>query len=1313
METDDELLVEVHAAEAGEHRTGLLIAPRTVLAAAPGATLVSRSGGRYRCRPVGPWALEITDPDWPAIHVPASRWGATTGWYPARLAGVPGAEVLLDQGAARVRAWPEGAPAAGSAPVLVGDTIVGLASWGADAARFDLVPASAIIADGLSPCLPAPVLETAELDGLLRRWEHADPADPPPAELTRWCHSAARLSGLLVTGPGGTRLGVALAQRLRDEGWDAGLLSSADPDRWGEVLRTLRRPLLVIVPRAGWRQPQVTALLRQLLAARTGNPVRLLLAADSAQGWWPRFRASLGAGAGAFRAAPVPVQDLAAADPEDATQAIAAEAQRWSEHAERLPSALRPAWPEAVLAAVVCGPCTRAEAEAALPPVADREELLRAVRRLYPPAEPGYEYWGTCRLTHAYVAGADADLLRRVLARLSGRNAAAATYLLARADRSVLLADLLGSLPDRYGPAVAAVLERGGPEGPLARALGAFAGSDPTVAACEEVTAAIPRPTGRVAEPWLRLSERLITAYRDADASPQLAAALAAQSPVRAECGDAAAALEAITEAVDHYRRLAGQAPAAYRPFCAAALLALAQRRAEAGEPAGAEAAEALDHWRELADHDPVRHLPELAAALRVAAAIAPTVAIHAEAVAAHQRLALIDASAGAGLGQAARSLAAAYRRDGQATRAAGALDLARDAYEQLAEVDPWTALPDLAAVLLDLAADHQAAGRHPLAAAAAERAVASRRRLAEHDPDGQLLPLVHAMRRLSEFRAAAGQHDRALSVAEDAVLRCRSHQPGPALYAALHTLAIRRLGRGDHAGATLVADQAADGYRRLFEDGQRGYRGHYAAALTNLAVCHGAAGDGTRQERLATTAAAVGHPPAAAQATLVLADAYAAQGRLADSAHQAELAATAYVQLARTQPGQHLPRLVEALLFHSERLAAADRPVDAVAPARLAESLCRARAERGGDAGQHPAALRTLGKRLVGAGHWAESLPVLDAAIEAYRLSPDPGEPAELAMEQALALTELGRTAAAVDSADRAVALYRSAAAHGDPATTARLAAALDRRLDLTAPDAPGWLTAAAEAARTWARLAGLDTRETAPLIAALGRLAGGLDAVGRRTQAVEVAVAAVRRGRSAAEPGSVLPPVLVQLARLFAAGGDERQCLAAGVEAVEVAGSDADRAMALADLADHAWEFGEWARGTAVSRLAAGAYAALDTDDPRYGPAYARALVVLAERLVRQGGDHQYEAYEVAGRAVERYEELADCQPDLARALHLVAQVRVRRYRRPARAAAGRAVALYRELAANDPHRYASELAEARHTLALRTGRRRHAPE
>jgi len=196
-------------------------------------------------------------------------------------------------------------------------------------ARLHAVPVAALWRDERFTALLAadtgarPVLESVELQGLLRPERRAHPAGTPGSllaadreivpfqgredllrRLSEWRDAPEPFGIQLITGEGGqgkTRLAREFAARCPSD-WVVGFLDAPHPSLeenggpTAEVIARLCRtakPVLVIADYAESTPQRVSALVQALLSNAPQRPVRLLLLARSAQHWWDTLRSQL------------------------------------------------------------------------------------------------------------------------------------------------------------------------------------------------------------------------------------------------------------------------------------------------------------------------------------------------------------------------------------------------------------------------------------------------------------------------------------------------------------------------------------------------------------------------------------------------------------------------------------------------------------------------------------------------------------------------------------------------------------------------------------------------------------------------------------------------------------------------------------------------------------------------------------------------------------------------------------------------------------------------------------------------------------
>ncbi|MEU6369961.1 hypothetical protein ABZ876_30580 [Streptomyces sp. NPDC046931] len=139
-----------------------------------------------------------------------------------------------------------------------------------------------------------------------------------------------------------------------------------------------------------------------------------------------------------------------------------------------------------------------------------------------------------------------------------------------------------------------------------------------------------------------------------------------------------------------------------------------------------------------------------------------------------------------------------------------------------LAETDPGTHLPPLAAALNDLANREMEEGHAAAALAAATEATELFRRLAGTDPDRHLGQLATTLNSLATVQSQTGNPTGALETMGEAVELMRhlfELDPGrylPGLAMVLNNLAVQQSAAGDRSGALASAGEAGEHYTRL-----------------------------------------------------------------------------------------------------------------------------------------------------------------------------------------------------------------------------------------------------------------------------------------------------------------------------------------------------------------------------------------------------------------------------------------------------------------------------------------------------------------
>ncbi|MQY06065.1 tetratricopeptide repeat protein [Actinomadura macrotermitis] len=313
---------------------------------------------------------------------------------------------------------------------------------------------------------------------------------------------------------------------------------------------------------------------------------------------------------------------------------------------------------------------------------------------------------------------------------------------------------------------------------------------------------ALPRYSTELLRPTRDLAQHILTTL-PAQTPPATRAYWLNWASLRlAAAGDRQAALTTIQEAVDLYRVLAKNEPAAHLPNLAMALNNLGNHLAETGDRQAAltAAQEAVTIRRALAKNEPAAHLPSLAGALN-------------------------------NLGN---RLAETGDRQAALTAAQEAVDL----YRVLAKNEPAAHLPNLAMALNNLGNRLAETGDRQAALTAAQEAVTIRRALAKNEPAAHQPDLAMALNNLGNRLAQTGDRQAALTAAQEAVtIRRALAKDEPAAY--LPDLAmslcaevwIKEMHSFDLSTALTTVDEAIEIYEKLAEQLPQTFNGQLAAA--------------------------------------------------------------------------------------------------------------------------------------------------------------------------------------------------------------------------------------------------------------------------------------------------------------------------------------------------------------------------------------------------------------------------------------------------------------------------------------------------
>jgi hypothetical protein len=786
--------------------------------------------------------------------------------------------------------------------------------------------------------------------------------------LQAWCLNGTAPPLRLITGEGGsgkTRLAAEACVRMTGQGWQAGFADPKAPGGRAQV--EFDRPTLLVVDDADLNVTLLADLVRTVSYWPSGiPPVRLLLLARHATGWWDTLNRNTGRAAGALADSTLELHDgelTLASRAGQHTRALTA-------FAAHLPDPVTSAGQvnladrafanpllvhmQALL--TVCGAQVPATGDAV------RERILDAVldreRDRWAGTFPDGVPTGGARTRQQAVTvatllapptEADAGHAMAVIEEFApdaaaGARAAAATWLRGlypgsdppwiAALRPDLLAEQLlatcAQLTDVVLAGYASItmpgqaeqilteLTRAGTRVPVREALDRLL--DDYLP--DLLNAAIGAPAGRLPD--------LLDRALQLAPQPGLAAALAGQMP-EPSVQLAALAATLASQQVTQYRAdvIDGESDTAGR--LARSLSNLASRLAGVGrrEDALAAGEEAAGIYRELAEARPEAFRPDLAGSLHNLA----------------NRL--------AGVGRREDALAAGEEAAG--------------IYRELVTARPEAFRPDLAMSLNDLANRLADLGRWEDALAAIEEAVTIRRELAEARPDAFQPDLAGSLNNLSNGLASLGRPEDALAAGEEAVgiyrelAAARPDAFRPALAMSLNNLSLRLAGLGRREDALAAIDEAAGIYRELAEARPEAFRPDLAMSLNNLA--NRLADLGQPEDALAASQEAItirrqlvtvrpdAFQPDLATSLNNLSLQLAGVGRREDALAAGEEAVGIYRELAEARLEAFRPDLAGSLNNLSIRLADLGRREDALAAIQEAVTIRRELAARWPDA--------------------------------------------------------------------------------------------------------------------------------------------------------------------------------------------------------------------------------------------------------------------------------------------------------------------------------------------------------------------------
>ncbi|USX50615.1 tetratricopeptide repeat protein [Lentzea sp. HUAS12] len=725
--------------------------------------------------------------------------------------------------------------------------------------------------------------------------------EKPLAELHEWAGAAGVLR--LVHGPGGqgkTRLAYEFAEQLAERDWAVVWLDPACRAEELTVLADTVTPLLIVIDYAETRTGQLVALLETLTRRRHSSPVKVLLLARTAGGWWDQLAATNDVVRDAMDTAQVQVlpvlDDTASARAETYQAAVDA----FAAALNRVPGLQDTPW------------ATPASVLSARPPqMSDQRRTVLAVQMgaladLLDTAHPSSS-------TEAAGAGGGSrgpedrvlDHERRYwqsTAQSQGLNLTSATLIDVVAATVLLgpttpeeVGDVLTRVPgmadqptDRH-EAVRGWLMHLYPAGEQ----GTFEGLQPD----------------RLAE---RLIGRLTLDHSRANVVDVLAPTV---QPL-----EATRLLTVCTRAAAHavFGESVSQAVTRWCTRHAETLLVPAIQVATQVEAPG-PLVQAIDQavGDITADADV---LAELERALpRQSQVLAETAVILGRTLVARHRAVLAQdpSSDPSDLALSLNSLAVRLGALGCREEGLEVVNEAVDIRRRLAKQQPETFLPDLASSLNNLSNRLGALGRREEGLAAISEAVEVYRRLAEQRPETFLPDLTISLNNLSGRLGALGRWEEGLEVINEAVdIRRQLAKQWPEAFlvnlaSSLNNLAIQLGALGRRKEGLAAISEAVEVYRRLAEQRPDAFVPYLAISLNNLAVDLGELG--RREEGLAAIGEAV----------------------------------EVYRRLAEQRPEAFLPDLAMSLNNLAIRLGALGRREEGLAAISEAVEVCRRLAEQ------------------------------------------------------------------------------------------------------------------------------------------------------------------------------------------------------------------------------------------------------------------------------------------------------------------------------------------------------------------------------
>ncbi|PBC75728.1 tetratricopeptide repeat protein [Streptomyces sp. TLI_235] len=922
-----------------------------------------------------------------------------------------------------------------------GSFVAALKEHGADSstlgqAEFDRLHRHDVPTPSTGPLPPAALLQAGrEVVGFHGREDILD-------RLRGWCEPPG-FGVRLLHGPGGqgkTRLAARLAETLRQDDPRWTVLwpdPAASPDELAAV-RDSTGPVLVVLDYAEARREQLSGLLRAGQSHRGGVPLKVLLLARTAGGWWDS--AKWAADGAVLRRAPA--EELPALAPDRETRALLYR-QALTAFAERLPAPTDTAeggtWHDRAAELAAPRPAALASGNVLTLHMTALADLLdKAVGDGEPVLDDAGQdaedrileherlYWAQVAherpLPHGLgEGGAPADALATVAllggVPLSGREREALLR------RSPVLADLRAHeiRPVR-----------------------------------EWVEAVYPVATEN---PWEvlqpdRLAERFVGRHVLSD--PELAdGLLAGVGPGRM----AVRALTVLARAAAH-PPLIGRLDGLITEVCT--------RHGGSLGTATMDVATQVERPQPLVDalwrrtEDPATSLAELA---DLADRLPRTSRVLADwALRLVERLVELRRDGGTATVQERIALGIEYRRLGKRLSDVGRPAEALTATEQAAELlrplldsDPPGVRLHLAAVLNNRSMCLATLGRRGEALEPAEQAVEQYRIVvdAEPVPEEARSQLVRALSGLSAVQSQLGRHEDALDTVVEAVKAQRELVPdgGPeaaiGLVSQLNNLSVRHTEAGGYRAAFEAAGEAVALCEPLAEQYPDAYLQDLDRVLGTLASCYGDLGDHGRSLELARRCVALReklyreHPEAhrhsLAQGLNSLAIDHGTAGHAAEAVATAERSVLLYRELAGSHADGHRAELAMALNTLANQRDAADDVDGALA---AAEEACRIytdldEALPGVFAADRAMSLGTVASCLIELGRSDEAIERSFEAVAIFRRLAESG-PAPIAKYFVVVLHNLrlylqaaDRTADAMDLIDEALGTYADPEGH------------------------------------------------------------------------------------------------------------------------------------------------------------------------------------------------------------------------------------------------------------------------------------------